>query len=277
VRGQFCALESGFKFPPVVDFDHSELAITQNNAPVRAYENALNGLLEQLDAIESDGDEEVRNTRRDVVREVEKALEDVERKVMERIPQQSLVPEVRKEEVNGYDVESGSEDPGAPVTVTEDIVAVKVSSAVKDNNIHLDLAPTASPGDADADFVISEEYRSTSPIVGSAVSVAPQPAEDSADAEAIARAFGEPSDSIATITPAAGPVAPVPTRAVGSPDRETFLTSMSHDQFTFPPKPSTSQSSTGAGEVQDDAVLVDTSSEGGSVKGAEDGWSEINA
>ncbi|KAI0287584.1 hypothetical protein BC826DRAFT_1108354 [Russula brevipes] len=62
---QASALQSAFKFPPVLDFDHSDLAISPNNAPVRAYEYALNGLLEQLDAIDGDGDEEIRYARRE--------------------------------------------------------------------------------------------------------------------------------------------------------------------------------------------------------------------
>ena len=86
IRNQLSALESAFKFPEVVDFDQSVLAVSANNAPLRAYENTLNGLLEQLDAIESDGDEEVRNTRREVVREVEKVLGDLEQKVSENAP-----------------------------------------------------------------------------------------------------------------------------------------------------------------------------------------------
>jgi len=40
-------------------------------------------LLEQLDAVESDGDEEVRVVRRAAVKEVEKAIEDVEKRVSE--------------------------------------------------------------------------------------------------------------------------------------------------------------------------------------------------
>jgi hypothetical protein len=89
VRTQFSALESEFKFPPILDFDYSELASTSNNAPVRAYELALNGLLERLDAIESDGNEEVRDVRREVVREVERALEEVEQKTKELAAQGS--------------------------------------------------------------------------------------------------------------------------------------------------------------------------------------------
>ena len=40
-------------------------------------EHALNKLLEQLDAVDSDGDEEVRVVRRATVKEVEKAIKDV--------------------------------------------------------------------------------------------------------------------------------------------------------------------------------------------------------
>jgi hypothetical protein len=78
---------------------------------VRAYEHALNGLLGRLDAIESDGNEEVRDVRRGVVREVERALKEVERKVKEQIPQ-APVPEVTKR--GASDVES--EDLGASAT-----------------------------------------------------------------------------------------------------------------------------------------------------------------
>jgi hypothetical protein len=283
-RSQFSTLQSAFKFPPVLDFDRSGLAATANNAPVRAYDHALNRILEQLDAIESDGDE-----RREVVREVERALEDVERKVWERAPHLTPVPEVTKEEVTGYDVQSGSKERQAPVS--EGVVPVEVSPAVKGTKPTLpDLAPIASPADADVDLAIHEEYRSASPEkaggsseVAIAVPAPPQPADggvstfDSARADVAALAFGEPSDSTVTITPVI-PAAPVPTAAPRSPNSETFLTSMSHEQFTFPPKP-LSLSTTGPGEAHDDAVLVDDSSEGegGSVKGAEDGWSEVDA
>jgi hypothetical protein len=274
VRSQFSALESAFKFPPVLDFDHSELAVTPNNAPVRAYEHALNGLLEQLDAIESDGDEEVRNVRREVVREVERALEDVEQKVREQTPQ-APVQEVTKEEVNGYEVESGSEE--AETRVTEEVLPVKVFPSVEEGKGTLpDLAALGSPGEAGIDVAAYEEYCAASAVaeennVGSARVTTP----DGADGEVAADGFGDPSCSTGTITRVT-PAVPVPSPTDGSPDPETFLTSMSHDQFTFPPK-LLSQSGTGATETHDDAVLVEDSSEGGSVKGAEDGWSEVDA
>ena len=84
VRNQLSTIESTFKLPTVLDFDESMLAGSPNNAPLRAYENTPNGLLEQLDAIESDCDEEVRNVRRKVVKEMEKTLEDLERRVSEK-------------------------------------------------------------------------------------------------------------------------------------------------------------------------------------------------
>ncbi|KAI0830325.1 hypothetical protein BC628DRAFT_1474239 [Trametes gibbosa] len=95
-------LESTFEFPPHLDFvnpvpadapsvaenstDSDEpgpLAYTPNNSPVHAYEHALSELLTQLDAVESNGDLSVRGRRKEVVREVERALEEIERRVEE--------------------------------------------------------------------------------------------------------------------------------------------------------------------------------------------------
>jgi hypothetical protein len=250
---------------------------------VRAYEQALNGLLEQLDAIESDGDEEVRDARRDVVREVERALEDVERQVKKMAPQEAPIAELNKEEIDGYEI-------GGEADTSADVEDVKFTPP--------DLIPTATPADADVDLAIYEEYSSpsvveSSEVVGSAPFPPPPSAEgghstlDATDAETevTPAAFGNEAlaDSSATIT-SASPGAPVPnnTLARSSPVPETFLTSLSHEHFTFPPKPtSRSQSSVtiSGGEVRDDddaVLLVDDASEGGSAKGADDGWSEVD-
>ena len=130
VRTQFSALESAFKLPLVLDFEDSELAVSSNNTPVRAYEQALAGLLERLDAIESDGDEEVRVVRREVVREVERALEDVERKVKDRAPQVP-VPEV----ANSRDGES--EDPNSNASATPDVLPAVVEIAEEIGRAHV--------------------------------------------------------------------------------------------------------------------------------------------
>ena len=84
IRSALTGLSSGFTFPPSLDFSDDEpdgLAYTPTNAPVRVYEHALDNLLAQLDAVETDGDEEVRVVRRAAVKEVEKAIEDVERRI----------------------------------------------------------------------------------------------------------------------------------------------------------------------------------------------------
>ena len=262
VRTQLYAVESAFKFPAVLDFDQSELAVTPNNAPVRAYEQALNDLLEQLDAIESDGDEEIRNVRREVVKEVEKALEDVERKVREQAP----APEVTKGEVSEYNVKG--EEP-EPLPVNRDAAGdVKVTEP--------EPAVAASSADADVDLAISGEYVAAPPAdtslgsVTSALDGAAPPVNEDAvglDIAEVASASDDVSTSIATIIATAAPA------SAEAP--ESFLASISHDQFTFPPKP-TSGSSTSSAGTHDDAVLVDNSDDGESVKGAEDGWSEVD-
>lgn len=278
VRTRFSALESTFRFPPILDFDHSELAVSSNNAPVRAYQHALNDLLEQLDAIESDGNEEVRDVRREVVREVERALEDVERKVKEQ-GHQAPVPEVTKQEARGEDTRASGTD--AVVHVTE------ASEPTQAN-----LVPVASQADADIDVVISAEYQSASPvaevsgvvvaegdsITGRTLANREASIPSGADTEAVP-ASEDASDSVATITPASvAPGVPVPSSQSKSASTsgaaaETFLTSLSHDHFTFPPRPAFSQSSSSSGlSHDDDAVLVDNTSERGSVRSVEDGW-----
>lgn len=84
IRSALTKLSSGFTFPSSLDFSDDEpdgLAYTPANAPVRVYQHALDNLLAQLDAVETDGDEDVRVVRRAAVKEVEKAIEDVERRV----------------------------------------------------------------------------------------------------------------------------------------------------------------------------------------------------
>jgi hypothetical protein len=145
-----------------------------------------------------------------------------------------------------------------------------------------------SQADADIDLAISVGYEAASHVAGSsevaiaeldsAAPAAPSKGETSlvsaTDTEAVADSE-DASDSVATVTPTPAVPAPSPSdiTASSSPAPETFLASISHDQFTFPPRPAFSQSSTGSGVAHDDdAVLVDDSSEGGSAKGTEDDW-----
>jgi hypothetical protein len=69
------------------------LTVSPNNAPLHAYDDMVHDLLAQLDTIENEGDQEVRN-----VREVDMALEDLEQKLSSQAPSHGDVVKV-------YDVE----------------------------------------------------------------------------------------------------------------------------------------------------------------------------
>ena len=277
VRTEFSALESGFKFPPILDFDHSELAVTSNNAPVRAYEYALNCLLERLDAIESDGNEEVRNARREVVREVEWALKEVDRKIKEQAAQ-APVRGVAKQEAS--DVES--EGPTASATQAVLPAVVQATEAAKPTQPNAALV--VSQADADIDVAISAEYHPASRVAtpsGVVVGERDNPAEAApANGDADTEAFPaskDALDSIPTNSPARiAPAVPVPSssnKSTSTPAAaaETILTLLSQDQFTFPPRPAFSQSSTNSGvSHDDDTIVVENSSEGGSVRSVDD-------
>ncbi|KAH9003665.1 hypothetical protein EDB86DRAFT_2264754 [Lactarius hatsudake] len=280
VRNQFSHLQSTFKFPTVLDFDQSMLSISPINAPLRTYQNTLNDLLEQLDAIDSDGDEEVRNVRREVVREVEKALEDLERRITEEAPKLQVRKDV---EVKGYGVQAA--EPEAPAA--QDAAPAEASLFAKGAEAAVrEPSATIPPIDAAVDLAISEYPPAPSAIESSKPAVAKfgsdaiaQTTDEDAsslDADEIALASEDSSDSVATIT--AAPKSRLSDDDVqASPVPETFLASMSHDQFTFPPRPTSSDADASPAGAHDDAVLVDSSEEGESVKSGEDGWSEVDA
>ncbi|KAF8259004.1 hypothetical protein EI94DRAFT_1707471 [Lactarius quietus] len=83
----------------LLNFDQSVLGVFPNNAPLHAYEHSLEGHLQRLDAIESDGDE--RSLQR--VREVEKSLEDLVPRVNVKSPKLQATKDVK---VKGYNVEA---------------------------------------------------------------------------------------------------------------------------------------------------------------------------
>ncbi|CAE6467888.1 unnamed protein product [Rhizoctonia solani] len=78
ILSSFSILQSEFAFPTQLDFlpgTSAKLAYTPNNAPLHGYEHALTGLLTKLDAVESYGDGEVRRTRKEAVKTIERELE----------------------------------------------------------------------------------------------------------------------------------------------------------------------------------------------------------
>ena len=91
---------------------------TSVNKPVYKYEHELNGLLEELDEIDSHGDGEVRERRKEVVRAVERALEEVGRVVGEVVEKRlSLVgpsTPVIEEPLKGFDIGEDVIEAGVP-------------------------------------------------------------------------------------------------------------------------------------------------------------------
>lgn len=123
IESSFHELRDSFTFPSLLDFvatvtqqggeNGLELAFTPTNTPLRAYEHSLNGLLEQLDEVESEGDESVRGRRREAVREVEMELERIERRVgeMRRAEEgRRKKVEVKAEVGRAEEVEKGVEE-----------------------------------------------------------------------------------------------------------------------------------------------------------------------
>ncbi|KAH9005049.1 hypothetical protein EDB86DRAFT_1709330 [Lactarius hatsudake] len=193
VRNQLSTLESTFKFPVDLDFDQSVLTISPNNAPLRTHENTLNGLLELLDAIESDGDEEVRNTRREVVREVEKALEDLERRVSEKAFE---LQAIKGAEAKVYDAEALAAQDAVPAD------AASVAKGAKPTGP--EPSATVFPSDADVDLAISEEYFPTPTTVESPKPAVVQTADKDVSSLDAAPVLEDSSDPAVTI--AATPV-----------------------------------------------------------------------
>ncbi|KAI9446549.1 hypothetical protein H4582DRAFT_1906518 [Lactarius indigo] len=198
IRNQLLTLGSTFKFPVDLDFDQSVFTISPDNAPLRVHENTLNGFLKQLNAIESNGDEEVRNARREVVQEVEKALEDLERRVSEKAFKLQITKDAK---AKGY---------GAGALAAQDVVVPVDAAWVAQCAKPTESEPSATvfPSDADVDLAISEEYLSSPTVVEPPKQAVVQTVDEdvsSLDADETAPVLEDFSDSAATITATPAP------------------------------------------------------------------------
>jgi hypothetical protein len=146
IRSNLTKVQAAFAFP--VDLDHYDpstdahdetasvsstsssdltrlIPYTSVNKPVYKYEHELNGLLEELDKIDSHGDAEVRGRRKEVVKAVERALEGVERVIVSLVEKRlSLVgpsTPVIEEPLKGFDVGEDVIETGLPVSTEEQI------------------------------------------------------------------------------------------------------------------------------------------------------------
>ena len=124
IEERFVNINYDFVFPSAPDFSPAtssapvpELTFSPSNAPIHTYEHALNAFLTDLDAVDSAGDENVREKRRDVVERIEAKLVEVDEKkraawekVRPSMPAPAEAAAVKaEEEVKGYDIEVPAE------------------------------------------------------------------------------------------------------------------------------------------------------------------------
>jgi len=144
------------------------ISYTSAKKSVYKYENELNGLLEELDRIDSHGDAEVREKRKEVVKAVEKALEGVEHVVSEvvekRVSLVSAATSATEEPLKVFDADEGitkvapaQEQVDTPVVVdtvtvpeastpvqAEETVAETAEGALPEPNAPTEPTPTGS-------------------------------------------------------------------------------------------------------------------------------------
>ncbi|KIJ47286.1 hypothetical protein M422DRAFT_164179, partial [Sphaerobolus stellatus SS14] len=85
IASEFESMVACFTFPETLDFaetasDSPKLLFTHHNGPVLGHEEALMKLLSKLDAVESYGDASIRMERKNLVKRIEKRLDDVDTK-----------------------------------------------------------------------------------------------------------------------------------------------------------------------------------------------------
>lgn len=213
-------LQSTFEFPAQLDFvnplpseEPGALAYTPNNTPVHTYEHALNGLLTQLDAVESNGDLAVRGRRKEVVREVERALEAVERRVEESR---------ERERERSRERRSAASSP-APSVAASDAETVRPNAVNPEATVEITPAPAAvdeapvadtvsvAPSDIPSDAATSAPVEVTSALPASALDT---PVVTEADV--VADASSDIPSSVSVSEPS-----PVSVDVVDAPEADT--------------------------------------------------------
>jgi len=189
---------------------------TSVNKPVYKYENELNGLLEELDRIDSHGDAEVREKRKEVVKAVEKALEGVERVVGEAVEKRfsltSVAISAPEEPLKGLDVDEDVTKGVAPAqervdnpavidNVTalepstpahaEETVPVPVEDTLPESDTHLVVYAIADPP--------TEPTSTESDVEASTVTITPASVELTSVAEPDTRTSQDQADATETV------------------------------------------------------------------------------
>ena len=220
---------------------------TSTNKPVYKYENALNGLLEELDKIDSHGDAEVRERRKDVVKAIERALEGVEHVVGEavgkRLSLTSITIPTTDKTVQGYDVDDDStkETVPAPEQVDTPAVANEVAVPVPSVSVQVEeavVAPAEAPSPV-SDIPVASDAAADLPV---------EPTSTESDIET----------STATITPVSVELTPA-TESEPIESRVPADATETEDTFLLPEtvsSPSPAKTSQEIDSDADDGVLA---------------------
>jgi len=219
VQNTLMKLQTGFVLPTELDHytlstdDHDETAsvssvsssdlvklipYTSTNKPVYKYENELNGLLEELDRIDSHGDAEVREKRKEVVKAVEKALEGVGHVVGEVVEKRlsvfSMATPATNEPLQGFDVDEDTIDAAVPpqeqanaLVFVDDVATPEPSTSVQVEEAIVVPTEVSSP----VDDAVFESDTPVNPDTTTYLPAEPTPTESNVE------------DSTATIVPTA--------------------------------------------------------------------------
>jgi hypothetical protein len=174
ISSSFSDLRSGFTLP-ALEFTRPaspsakstsssgqshNLAFTPANRAVHEYEASLGKLLDQLDAVESDGDENVRVRRKELVKQVEAALSDMEQAVDVQHREQmgnkaEQIDDVKVEEhqeVHHYEEDEEAQGYDAvPVVQASPVDEDTTSTSVEDLLVDLSHDDKAANMDQDVD------------------------------------------------------------------------------------------------------------------------------
>ena len=238
---------------------------TSINKPVYKYENELNGLLEELDRIDSHGDAEVREKRKGVVKAIEKALEGVERVVGEAVEKRlSLVSSTTPPAdglLKGFDVGEEVIEDIVP-TQEQAIIPVVIDDAVVPEpftSVQVEETPVVP---AEVPSLINDTLpkSDTSVVLDPAADLPTEPASNESDVQA----------STATITPASVELTPatetesaesqVPVDVLGTVD------TLSPEEVS-PPSPAEKPQEVG-NDTDEEVVELDSDAE-------KSDWSEV--
>ncbi|TFY64560.1 hypothetical protein EVJ58_g2533 [Rhodofomes roseus] len=195
------------------------LMYTSNNRAVHSYEHALSGLLERLDAVDSRGDLEVRGRRKEVVKEVERALRDVERKVEERS---------REREREGARTPMAEQpvEPQQPVAEPSQVDAAPAIDTVA-HAVDPSVAPQDVPQPTET---LPAHDESAVPSPSTLDASAPEPSAPQPSTADLSYAASTLDIPVASVLPSPSALSPSPTPVESTPEVHAEVTSQSETE-----------------------------------------------